>query len=90
MSIVRIVLAAVAVLFAASPLLAQTSTLSGRVVDPQGAGIANAEATLLTPTAARVGAARSTADGSFASTASPPAPTPSSSARPAFPPPACR
>jgi iron complex outermembrane recepter protein len=50
---------------AADTALAQPATLSGRVVDPQGATVANAEITLLTSTSQRVRSTRSRADGSF-------------------------
>lgn len=44
---------------------AQSSPITGRVVDPQGASIANAEVTLLPAGPQRARSARSAADGSF-------------------------
>jgi hypothetical protein len=43
----------VAFVAAAGPLAAQTSTLSGRIVDPLGGHIANAEIALLTTASQR-------------------------------------
>ncbi len=58
------VLVLVAVVGSAT-LFAQSTTLTGRVVDPQGASVANAEITLLTTTSQRVRGTRSGADGAF-------------------------
>ncbi len=67
MPIFHIVSASVLAFFVISGAAwAQTSTLTGRVADPQGASVANAEITLLTPASQRVRATRSSADGSFA------------------------
>jgi iron complex outermembrane receptor protein len=52
-------------LLLAGTVWAQSSAVTGRVVDPQGATVANAEVTLLSPASQRVRAARSTPDGAF-------------------------
>lgn len=70
MRTVHIVLASVLAFFvicgAASAQTPPLAGLTGRVVDPQRASVANAEITLLTAASQRVRATRSRADGSFA------------------------
>lgn len=66
MRTVRLALAvALQVVLTCSIALAQSSSISGRVVDPLGGSVANAEVTLLSPGVARPRAARTAADGSF-------------------------
>lgn len=66
MRIFQIVVSAFLVLFATCALAsAQTSMVTGQVVDPQGASVAGAEIALRTTTSQRVRATRSNADGSF-------------------------
>jgi iron complex outermembrane recepter protein len=63
----RLVLATAAqVLLACAVALAQSSSIGGRVVDPQGASVANAEVTVLVDGSQRSRTTRSAADGSFA------------------------
>ena len=63
----RVLAAVLALLITAGPLSAQTSTtLTGRIVDPLGGHVANADITLVTKTSQRVNATRSRADGAFA------------------------
>jgi iron complex outermembrane recepter protein len=61
----HLILSVVLAVLSVTPLLAQTSTISGRVVDPLGGHVANADIAL-TKASQRVSATRSTADGSFA------------------------
>jgi len=58
------------VLLSASMALAQSSTLSGRVVDPQGASVAGAEVLIISGPVTK--STRSTADGTFRFDAVPP------------------
>jgi iron complex outermembrane recepter protein len=63
----RLALATAAqVLLACAVALGQSSSISGRVVDPQGASVANAEVTVLVDGSQRSRTTRSAADGSFA------------------------
>ncbi len=62
----RVLTAVLVLLITCGPLSAQTSTLTGRIVDPLGGHVANADITLVTNTSQRVNATRSRADGAFA------------------------
>ena len=64
--ILSAVLAVLASFMNASPLSAQTSTISGRIVDSLGGYVANADVALVTRTSQRVTATHSRADGTFA------------------------
>jgi iron complex outermembrane receptor protein len=75
MSKVRLILAvALQLMLVCAAASAQSSSITGRVVDPQGASVANAEITLLAAGTQRVRAARSAADGSFSFEALAPGP----------------
>ncbi len=50
---------------AGASLWAQSSTISGRVIDPQGASVGNAEVTLIAPTSQRTRGSRTAPDGTF-------------------------
>src|SRR5688572_13252174 len=52
-------------LIVCAPAWAQSASVNGRVVDPQGASVANAEITLLAGGSQRTRGTRSSADGSF-------------------------
>ena len=58
-------MAVLLVLLSHSTALAQSSSVTGRVVDPQGASVANAEISLVPGAAQRTRSARSNADGAF-------------------------
>ncbi len=60
----RVVASLVMVALAAASVNAQTGTVTGRVADPQGAGVVNATVTLTSDTGTRV-ESRTTGDGAF-------------------------
>ena len=65
MRMFRPILAALLILLLHSPVSAQSSPVTGRVVDPQGASVANAEISLIPNGGQRTRGARSCDDGAF-------------------------